>query len=68
MRVVAVEVADVGEEAAGAQGQASRQRRGVDVGLFHAEVVLAVLALHRQGELAVELVVDVGGERDLAFA
>jgi hypothetical protein len=66
--VVAVEVTDVGEEAAHAQVEAGGQRSGVDVRLFDADVVFAVFAVDGRGQLAVELVVDVGGEGDLALA
>ena len=68
MRVVAVEIADIGEEATAAQGEAVRQRDRFDESFLDAELVLAIVAAHRQRQLAVELVVDIGRHRQLAFS
>ena len=67
MCMMAVEVANRGEEAAQPQAQAMGQRSGFDVRLFDPKLVLAVFTANRRGQLAVELVIDIGGERDLAF-
>src|SRR3546814_12453056 len=68
VRVHVILVADVGEEAAELHGQTGRQRERVDVGLFDADVGVAVtIILDRDRGPAVELIVDVGFERQLGF-
>jgi hypothetical protein len=68
VRVVAVEIADVGEEASGAQAEARGKRGGVDVGFLDVDADSAVVLLEAGHDLAVELVVDVRRERELRFA
>src|SRR3546814_15653351 len=68
VRVHVILVADVGEEAAELHGKTGRQRERVDVGLFDADVGVAVtIILDRDRGPAVELIVDVGFERQLGF-
>jgi hypothetical protein len=51
-----------------AQRHSRPQGGGVDEGLFDADLVASSSFSHGQRDLSVELVVDVGRERELAFA
>src|SRR5581483_1842373 len=68
MRVVAVEIADVRVEPAGAHVEALGKGQRIDVRLFDVRADLAVVVVIADRELAIEFIVDVGGERDLALA
>ncbi len=62
VRVMAVEITDVREEAARAHVESVGQRQRVDVRLFDLGADVAVVVVIRNGELTVELVVDVRGD------
>ena len=68
MGVVVVEITDIGKEASGTQAESGGQGGSVDEGLLDADPILAVLAFHGQGQLAIKLIVDVGRHGDFALA
>ncbi len=68
VRVMTVEVADVRVEAPGARGESIGQGSGLDIRFLDACMRFAIFAFQSQGELAVELVVDVRRKGNLALA
>jgi len=62
MRVMAVQIADVRKEPAGAHAQSLRQRQCIDVRFLDVRADLAVVIVIADRELAVKFVVDIGCE------